>query len=529
MGEESVLTRRRRERASQAARATAEGAPRPALLLGSVAVIATCGLLYELIAGTLASYLLGDSVTQFSTVIGVYLFSMGVGSWLSRYLGGQLLRWFIRLEILVGLVGGASAPLLFGLFAHVGSFRVLLYGLVGLLGTLVGLEIPLLLRILQGRLAFKELVARVFTFDYVGSLLAAVIFPLVLVPRLGLVRTALLFGALNVVVAGVSLLSFAETRPYRRRYLATIVVALLVLGAGVVGAERIQRYAEGEVFQDTVIYALSTPYQRLVLTGNHRGELRLFLNGNLQFSSADEYRYHEALVHPAMQDRPQARRILVLGGGDGLAVRELLKYPQVQHIRLIDLDPAMTKLFRSNQLLRELNHNSLHSPKLEIHNADAYAWLRQDTARYDVVLVDFPDPGNYSIGKLYSTAFYHTLRQRLRPGGLVVVQATSPYVARRAYWCVVHTMAASGFATVPYHAYVPSFGEWGYVLAQAQPGTWRPDGGPLPPGLRFATPQTIGQMRAFPPDMREVPTDVNQLNNQALVRYFEEEWGPYEQ
>jgi spermidine synthase len=406
---------------------------------------------------------------------------------------------------------------------------VLLYGLVGLLGTLVGLEIPLLLRILQGRLAFKELVARVFTFDYVGSLLAAVIFPLVLVPRLGLVRTALLFGALNVVVAGVSLLSFDETKPYRRRYLAFITLALLALGAGVVGAERIQRYAEGEVFQDTVIYAQSTPYQRLVLTGNHRGELRLFLNGNLQFSSSDEYRYHEALVHPALQDRPRASRVLVLGGGDGLAVREILKYPQVQHIRLIDLDPAMTKLFRSNQLLRELNHNSLHSPKLEIHNADAYAWLRQDTARYDVVFVDFPDPGNYSIGKLYSTAFYTTLRQRLRPGGLVVVQATSPYVARQAYWCVVHTLSASGFSPVPYHAYVPSFGEWGYVLAQAQPGTWRPAGGGLPAGLRFATPQTIGQMRAFPPDMREVPTEVNQLNNQALVRYFEEEWGPYGQ
>jgi spermidine synthase len=527
MGEESVLTRRRRARA--AALAPPTDAPRPALLLGSVAVIATCGLLYELIAGTLASYLLGDSVTQFSTVIGVYLFSMGVGSWLSRYLGGPLLRWFIRLEILVGLVGGASAPLLFGLFAHVGSFRVLLYGLVGLLGALVGLEIPLLLRILQGRLAFKELVARVFTFDYVGSLLAAVIFPLVLVPRLGLVRTALLFGALNVVVAGVSLLSFDETKPYRKRYLATIIGSLLALGAGVIMAERIQRYAEGEVFQDTVIYAQSTPYQRLVLTGNHRGELRLFLNGNLQFSSADEYRYHEALVHPALQDRPQAHDVLVLGGGDGLAVREILKYPQVQRIRLIDLDPAMTKLFRSNQLLRELNHNSLHSPKLEIRNADAYAWLRQDTARYDVVFVDFPDPGNYSIGKLYTTAFYQTLRQRLRPGGLVVVQATSPYVARHAYWCVVHTLAASGFSPVPYHAYVPSFGEWGYVLAQAQPGTWRPTGGALPAGLRYATPHVISQMRSFPPDMSEVPTDVNQLNNQALVRYFEEEWGPYGQ
>src|SRR5689334_11448488 len=143
------------------------------LLLASVFAIATCGLIYELIAGTLASYLLGDSVTQFSTIIGAYLFSMGIGSWLSRYLGGPLLKWFIRLEILVGLVGGFSAPLLFVLFEYVTSFRLMLYGLVGLTGILVGLEIPLLMRILENRYEFKDLVSRVFTVDYIGALLAS--------------------------------------------------------------------------------------------------------------------------------------------------------------------------------------------------------------------------------------------------------------------------------------------------------------------------------------------------------------------
>jgi spermidine synthase len=183
----------------------APAAPPPLLLLAAVGVIATCGLIYELIAGTLASYLLGDSVTQFSTIIGAYLFAMGIGSWLSKFLDEPLLKWFIRLEILVGIVGGCMAPVLFVLFEYVTSFRLILYSLVGLTGVLVGLEIPLLMRILEHRYAFKDLVARVFTFDYIGALLASLVFPLVLVPQLGLIRTSLLFGALNLVVAAVVL------------------------------------------------------------------------------------------------------------------------------------------------------------------------------------------------------------------------------------------------------------------------------------------------------------------------------------
>ncbi|RPD45297.1 polyamine aminopropyltransferase [Hymenobacter sediminis] len=522
---DKVPVRRARRAAPAAALPPAPADYHPALLLGSVFVIATCGLIYELIAGTLASYLLGDSVTQFSTIIGAYLFSMGIGSWLSRYLGGSLLRWFIRLEIMVGIVGGFSAPLLFVLFEYVTSFRLILYALVSLTGVLVGLEIPLLMRILENRFEFKDLVSRVFTFDYIGALLASLIFPLVLVPQLGLIRTSLLFGALNVVVAGVALYRFPETRPFRRSLAGGLVVSLLALVVCFGYAERIQTYTEGMAFQDQVIYSKSTTYQRIVLTKNQR-ELRLFLNGNLQFSSLDEYRYHEALVHPAMQALPQARRVLVLGGGDGLAVRELLKYPQLQSIRLVDLDAGMTRLFRQNEMLLGLNKRALLHPKVEVINGDAYQWVRHDTARYNCIVVDFPDPGNYSIGKLYSVAFYRELEKRLAPGGWVVVQSTSPYVARQSFWCVNHTLQAAGFTTLPYHCYVPSFGEWGFVMA-GRNAHWRPDAGPLPPGLRYITPATIRDMRFFPPDMSEIPTEVNQLNNQALVRYFEDDWGPY--
>lgn len=494
------------------------------LLLFSVFVIATCGLIYELVAGTMASYLLGDSVTQFSTVIGTYLFSMGIGSWISGKVEGDLLKWFIRIEILVGVVGGCSAPAMFLLFEQVTYFRLVLYSFVVLTGILVGLEIPILMRILKSGIAFKDLVARVFTFDYIGALLASLIFPLVLVPYLGLIRTSLVFGIFNIAVAVYLLYYFEETKPFRKQLIPAVVISILALLFGFVYAERIMTYTETLAFQDKVIFSKSTPYQRIVLTRNNR-EFKLFLNGNLQFSSSDEYRYHEALVHPALQAIPAAQKILILGGGDGLAVRELLKYPKVSSITLVDLDPAMTTLFSSNQMLQQLNQSSLSSEKLHIVNTDAFNWVRTDTAKYDAIIIDFPDPSNYSIGKLYSAKFYEELHHLLGEKGIVVVQSTSPLIARRSYWCIAHTIRAAGFTTIPYHVYVPSFGEWGYVMAMKQ-NAWLLDG-ELPEGLRFIDRSVLKSMLVFPPDMSEVPTAVNKLNNQALVNYFEDEWAPY--
>lgn len=494
------------------------------LLLLSVFVIATCGLIYELIAGTLASYLLGDSITQFSTIIGTYLFAMGIGSWLSKYLDGDLLKWFIRIEILVGIVGGCSAPVLFVIFEHVVSFRLVLYCFVGLTGVLVGLEIPLLMRILKNKFEFKDLVSNVFTFDYIGGLLASLIFPLMLVPYLGLIRTSLFFGFLNIVVAFLLLYKFKEAKSYRGRFSLVIALTVLAFIGGFVYAERIMTYSEGMTFQDKVIYSKTTQYQRIVLTKNNR-ELRLFLNGNLQFSSADEYRYHEALIHPAMQGQPQAQHVLVLGGGDGLAVRELLKYPQLQTIKLVDLDPGMTNIFKHNEMLLQLNKRSLLSPKVTVINTDAYNYVRNDSGRYNVIIIDFPDPSNYSIGKLYTNAFYKEVYRLLADNGVVVVQSTSPYVGRKSFWCISHTVASVGFHTIPYHVYVPSFGEWGYILATKN-YSWKNEG-QLPAGLRYINTATINDMMFFPPDMAEEETDVNKLNNQVLVHYFEKDWGPY--
>ncbi|RYZ97128.1 MAG: polyamine aminopropyltransferase [Sphingobacteriaceae bacterium] len=492
-----------------------------ALLLISVFVVATCGLIYELIAGTLASYLLGDSVTQFSTIIGVYLFSMGIGSWVSKYFEKNIISWFIQLEILVGLVGGTSSTILFLVFESIASFRIILYSLVGITGILVGLEIPLLMRILKDRYEFKDLVSKVFTFDYIGALLASLVFPLLLIPYLGLVKTSYLVGILNVAVALIVCVSFKKEIKAAMYLQTSAVISILALLVGFVYAGVITNFSESLTYADTIIYSKSTPYQRIILTKKGK-VLRLFLNGNLQFSSDDEYRYHEALVHPGLQALPNAHNVLVMGGGDGLAVREILKYPNIQSVTLVDLDKGMTGLFKSNRMLLNLNKSSLLSPKVKVINADAFTWLRQDKKKFDFMVIDFPDPSNYSVGKLYTNSFYKLAKGVLAPGGIMVIQATSPYVAPKSFWTVDTTLRSVGLHTIPYHNYVPSFGEWGYIMATENPVYKKP--AVFLPGMRFVTKESLDLMFYFPKDMAKVKTEVNKLNNQVLVKYFEDEW-----
>ena len=485
----------------------------------SVFLIAACGLIYELIAGALASYLLGDSILQFSTVIGAYLFAMGIGSWLSKFIDKDLVARFVTIELMVGLVGGFSSAILFLAFAYTDAFRFLLYFNVLLIGILVGLEIPLLMRILKERFHFTDLVANVLTFDYLGALGASLLFPLVLVPKLGMVRSALLFGLINAGVAVWSTWIFKEQigAVHKLRFSGVLVIA--ALGAGMLFGDRITDAADAILYADDVILSRNTRYQRIVVT-RWKDDIRLFLNSHLQFSSRDEYRYHEALVHPGLAAIANPRRVLVLGGGDGLAVREILRYPAVESITLVDLDPDMTVLFRNHTLLRKLNGDAFHNAKVKVVNADAFPWLEQNPGQFDFVVIDFPDPTNYSLGKLYTTAFYRLLKRHLTEDALVSVQSTSPLFARQSYWCIHESIKAAGLNTWPYHVYVPSFGEWGYVMAGKGSYT-QPK---VPAGLRYLNQTTLASMFEFPADMSAVPVEPNRLNDQALVRYYDKEW-----
>ncbi|MDR3416912.1 MAG: polyamine aminopropyltransferase [Nevskia sp.] len=517
--------------------ATVEGgrsaAPRAAelVLLGSVFLVAACGLVYELAAGTLASYLLGDSVLQFSTIIGTYLFAMGVGSWLSRLLVHQLAAHFLRVELLVGVTGGLMPAALFLLASRSPEpFRWILYGLVWLVGVLVGLEIPLVMRLLRRHYSLQHLVSEVLTFDYLGALGVSIAFPLLLVPRLGLIRTSLLFGLMNIAVAAWTLWLYRGELHRLRSHVSATAASFAVLLAAFAGAERITTWSEDRFYADRVLYAASSPYQRIVITQSHPGRddsVRLFLNGNLQFFSRDEYRYHEALVHPVMAAFGAPRHVLILGGGDGMAAREILKYPSVQDITLVDLDANVTRLFSSEPLLRRLNHDSLLSPRLKVINDDAFQWLQRRVddpaaAPFDAIVIDFPDPSNFSLGKLYTTSFYSLVDHSLAADGYAVVQTTSPLVARHSFWTVVATLEAVGLRTAPYHVDVPSFGEWGFVIASRRPYHY-PES--LPAGLRFLSAPTLPLMFDFPPDMSRLPAEPNRLSNQVLVQTFEAEWG----
>jgi spermidine synthase len=427
----------------------------------------------------------------------------------------------VDLELAVALVGGFSAPLLFLAFAHTHAFRVVLYGEVLAVGTLVGLEIPILMRILQDQVRFKDLVAGVLTLDYIGALFASLLFPLLLMPKLGLVRTSLLFGLLNAAVGLWSTYLLAPllgpTRMLRVR--CFLVMALLAVGLGFAG--KFTLAVEEEIFADEIVYAKDSAYQRIVLTRG-RGSFQLFLNGNLQFSSADEYRYHEALVHPAFAARPNARRVLICGGGDGLAVREVLKQPSVQEVVLVDLDPGMTDMARHQPMVRLLNGAALDDPRVKVVNADAMIWLQETQGPpFDLALVDFPDPNTYALGKLYTSRFYRLLQRRLRDDAMICVQSTSPLMARQSFWCITTTMEASGLKVRPYHLAVPSFGVWGFALASKRDFA-------VPtrvlPGLRHLSDESTAAMFAFPRDMDRVRTEVNRLDNQVLVHLYAREW-----
>ena len=218
--------------------------------------------------------------------------------------------------------------------------------------------------------------------------------------------------------------------------------------------DHLLEFSEQRLYQDPVIFAHTSRYQRIVMT-NAQGETRLFLNNELQFSSLDEYRYHEALVHPGLAAVASPRQVLVLGGGDGMAVREILKDQRVQRVTLVDLDPTITELFTDHDAFAALNNYALRSPRVEVVNADAFVWLEDNTNRYDFIVVDFPDPLNYSLGKLYTATFYIRLAAHLAPDGVAAIQSSSPLMARRAFWCIVETVRTAGLEATPYHVAGP--------------------------------------------------------------------------
>ncbi len=490
-------------------------------LLGTVFLVAACGLVYELLIATISSYLLGSSVTQFSLCIGVFIGAMGIGSYGSQWVTRGLLRVFLLTEIALGTVGGLSAWVLFAAHATVGPWYYLaLFGLLVLIGGLTGLELPLLTRLLNPYGALRTVIAQALSFDYIGALLGSIAFPLLLLPALGTARTAFLIGLLNLGVAAYNVWVFRRRLRAPLLPLALCGALSLLLIAGLALSERASSWFERRLYEDEIIYTKQTPYQLIVLT-RWRDDLRLFLDGNLQFSSADEYRYHEALVHPAMALARSREEVLVLGGGDGLGVREALKHPGVRRVTLVDIDPAMTRLGRTYPALAKLNRGALGDERVRLVHEDAYKFLERGDGGtlYGVIIADLPDPNNEALAKLYSREFYRLARRRLARGGVFVTQATSPFFARDAFWCVSRTLRDAGWKTTPYHAYVPSFGDWGFLLAAPDrvPGLTATISVPT----RFLASKSLSALASFDADIAEVPVRSSSLDHPRILTYYE--------
>ncbi len=488
------------------------------LLLFSVFIVSLCGIVYELVLGSLASYLLGNPVLQYSITIGFFMVAMGIGSYLSRFFSKNLLRTFIYIEVALGIFGGISVALLMFLFSFETSYYLLHVFFLLAIGVLVGLEIPLVTRILKNYGSLRDILARVLSLDYLGGLAGSLLFPLVLFPYAGRYLTCLAVGCINIGVALVLVIRMSFPSKAKWDYVIPVgsLVLLLVLAFS---SDHMSGLLNRRLYFDDVVFAKRSKYQEIVLTRSE-DDFRLYLDGSLQFSTYDEYRYHEMLVFPALcASRAENKEVLVMGGGDGLAVREVLKDAHVKKVVLVELDSAMIHLAKENSTFRRINANSLWDDRVKVVNGDAFKYLFESKEGFDVIIADFPDPHDETLSRLYSVEFYNVIKRSLRKGGVFVTQATSPFAARHAFWCIHGTAKEVFGSALPYHCYVPTFGDWGFVMAPAFEIETTKD-----MRVRYFSSKTFMNAQHFPADSSGIKTRVNTFNNPVLYTYYLKGW-----
>ena len=472
------------------------------VLAASMFVMGACGIAYEYTLGALGNNLMGSSHEQIFVVIGLMMFAMGLGATLQKHISGNLVDKFLLVEILLGLTGGISALVIYLAYVYSSIYMLLLWGFALGIGVLIGLEIPLLIRINREYSAsLKTNLSEILSMDYVGALVGALLFTFVLFANLSVNQIAVVLGCANLLLALLGLAYFRPLLRHFRKLLLLSCAGAALLGCLLALSEDWRVSLEQRTYSDPIIYSHTSRYQHIVLT-RRNDRLSLFINGHLQFNSRDERIYHEMLVHVPFAVASSRARVLILGGGDGLALREVLKYEAVRRVDLVDIDPSMTDLAATHPDLVRLNRGALldgrvtlrpalgvsegeirtvsrpsklarsllsdtvyPQARVRVYNLDADLFVRGLQGPYDLVIVDFPDPKSVGTAKLYSLDFYRRLARQLGPSGLVAVQSTSPYHSREMFLCIGKTLRAAGYRALPYRQNVPSFGEWGWHLA----------------------------------------------------------------
>lgn len=497
-----------------------------ALLLAAVSACAACGIVYELALLTLATSLDGGGIVATSLIVAGYVAALGAGGLLIKPLLQRAAITFIGVETALGIVGGLSATAMYVTFAFVGGSAWVLAVGTALIGILVGAEVPLLMTLLQrGRTAGDvdsgRVLANLNAADYLGALAGGLAWPFLVLPQLGMIRGAAVTGLINLAAAAVVAVFLLRRVVSNRELtvaLAVLAVAFTLLTTLMMQAQTIETNSRQQLYADPIIAYQHSAYQEIVVT--RRGDdMRLYLDGGLQFSTLDEYRYTESLVYPALG--AGARSVLVIGGGDGLADRELLRQKGVGHIVQVELDPAVIAMARTT--MRSANADALSDPRVHVVIADAMTWLRQPhpdlvpAGGFDAVIVDLPDADNPVLGRLYSVEFYLMAGRALAANGLMVVQSGSPYSTPRAFWRTVSTVRAAGFAVTPYHVDVPTFGDWGFTLARRGGSAPVPSVAEGSPPLRFLNQRVLDAATVFPPDVAPQQLEPSTLENPRIM------------
>ena len=502
-----------------------------------IAIFATgcSGIVAEYALSTLATYLIGNAVFQWTIVMSLMLFAMGLGSRFSRRFDTDLLDAFILVEFLLSAVVASSSSIAYLSLGFIREYTPLVvYGLCMKIGFLIGLEIPLVTRINAEYDELKVNISSVLEKDYYGALVGGLFFAFFALPKIGLGRTPIALGALNAVVALFLLALCPGLLKKKKAIFASCLSCLLLLGLLWPNADRVTVFAEQKQYRDQIIYSRQTPFQKIVMT-KWKEHHWLFLNGQEQFSSYDEDRYHEPLVHVPMLAAGSRKNVLVLGGGDGLALREILKYGDlVEAVTLVDLDPDMTRLGATHPVLTALNKGSFEDPRVTVENRDAAAFLRESDRLFDVVLIDLPDPETMEIMHLYTEDFYRLVKRHLSRDGVMVTQATSPIFATDAFLTILATVKAAGLSATPYHTHIPTLGDWGWVMGTP---VERPDLEgrirsewkrlSLSDRTRFLNTDTLAALFAFSKkiDLETLPEDVNSSLHPVLhKRYQSRDW-----
>ena len=438
----------------------------------SLSILSTgaTGLIYEYILSTVSSYILGNSIEQFSITIAVMLFFMGIGGYLQKNFNDKyLVEKFISIELALSLLGSVVIILIYLSYIYMENFYLIYYLLASVIGALIGFEIPIVLRINENYTkGLKENLSLIYSADFIGAFIGALIWVFILLKYFSLIQIGFIVGSTNLTVAVITFLIFKKE--INKKYLyTTFFISFLILVINTFGfiySKKIERFLQKSMFKDPIIYHKRTKYQDITITKNRKnGEIRLYINGNLQFCSRDERLYHELLVHPSVALINNLKDVLVLGGGDGLAVRELLKYGNI-NIVLIDLDKGMIEIAKDKPL-SYLNENAFFYKNVKVINSDAFIYIDnfiKHEKKFDLIVVDFPDPSNINLAKLYSYEFYSKLYKILSSDGIVVIQSTSPYFASKTFLCIDKTLKMAKFNTLKYHYDIPSFGDWGFII-----------------------------------------------------------------